>query len=107
MNMPLVNRQIYHLEGAVNRLVGSMIFERVLLWRSAARNRRTHDTRIHFMGIFSAAVPVDRFRSPEVIPPGARPRVEKSCPANRRGSFVLSRVQCRCPSLRFAESRGQ
>ncbi len=26
MNMPLVNRQIYHLEGAVNRLVGSMIF---------------------------------------------------------------------------------
>jgi predicted unusual protein kinase regulating ubiquinone biosynthesis (AarF/ABC1/UbiB family) len=26
MNMPQVNRQIYHLEGAVNRLVGSMIF---------------------------------------------------------------------------------
>ncbi len=26
MNMPLVNRQIYHLEGAVNRLVGSMLF---------------------------------------------------------------------------------
>ena len=26
LNMPQVNRQIYHLEGAVNRLVGSMIF---------------------------------------------------------------------------------
>jgi predicted unusual protein kinase regulating ubiquinone biosynthesis (AarF/ABC1/UbiB family) len=26
MNMPLVNRQIYHLEGAVNKLVGSMLF---------------------------------------------------------------------------------
>jgi len=26
MNMPQVNRQIYHLEGAVNRLVGSVIF---------------------------------------------------------------------------------
>ena len=26
LNMPLVNRQIYHLEGAVNRLVGSLLF---------------------------------------------------------------------------------
>jgi predicted unusual protein kinase regulating ubiquinone biosynthesis (AarF/ABC1/UbiB family) len=31
LNMPQVNRQIYHLEGAVNRLVGSLIFSAFLL----------------------------------------------------------------------------
>lgn len=31
VNMPQVNRQIYHLEGAVNRLVGSVVFTAFLL----------------------------------------------------------------------------
>ena len=39
VNMPQVNRQIYHLEGAVNRLVGGVVFAAflfggVLLYRS-------------------------------------------------------------------------
>ncbi|HSA99769.1 MAG TPA: hypothetical protein VLE49_03895, partial [Anaerolineales bacterium] len=31
VNVPQVNRQIYHLEGAVNRLVGSIVFVAFLL----------------------------------------------------------------------------